>query len=280
MEHVTMDTYEMQSFSVEVLGHLIFARSFKPSIDVLKKVLEHYNAMIECPKERLLDAIIFERQLIASNYAKSLPGVTPIVYYSNVMWEYVYTLAYYLNNNSTIWRKHLLPRMKELARNSAIKEDMNKAEKLVDQYIERRIAFEMDLDTYTEQPDNSNEINQLNQQITNLQQQLAQKDARIAELEAMFNHPHLSFIETEGKSPQDIQWAYQDVTKFIKKPASMATCLLTLQPKGMLKGQERYGDLDNIKAIHQELQENYGITWTYAALCRAINRAKAKKKRH
>ena len=154
MEQITMDTYEMQSLSVEVFGHLIFARNFNPSMDVLNKVLEHYNTIIACPQERLLDTIIFERQVIASTYGSSIPGVSPTVYFSNVMWEYVYTLAYYLNNNSTIWRTHLLPRMKELARNNVIKEDINKAEKLVDQYIDRRIAFEMDLDNI-EQPDNS-----------------------------------------------------------------------------------------------------------------------------
>ena len=279
MEQITMDTYEMQSLSVEVFGHLIFARNFNPSMDVLNKVLEHYNTIIACPQERLLDTIIFERQVIASTYGSSIPGVSPTVYFSNVMWEYVYTLAYYLNNNSTIWRTHLLPRMKELARNNVIKEDMNKAEKLVDQYIDRRIAFEMDLDNI-EQPDNSDAINQLNLQIAQLQEQLAQKDARIAELEALLDHPHLTFIQTDGKSPQSIQWAYQDIEKFIKKPATMAVCILGLQPQGMLKGQERYGDLDNIKAIHDELKEKYGIKWTYAAFCRAIKREKGKKKRN
>jgi len=284
MEQITMDTYEMQSLSVEVFEHLIFARNFNPSIDVLKKVLDHYNTIIACPQERLLDTIIFERQVIASTYGSSIPGVSPTVYFSNVMWEYVYTLAYYLNNNSAIWRAHLLPRMKELARNNAIRDDMNKAEKLVDQYIDRRIAFEMDLDNHIEQPANFDEINQLNQQIktlkakiTELETENATLKTRIAEFESQNKHAYLSFIQTEGKSPDQIKWAYMDIKKAIAGPAEMAECLHNLQVQGKLKNQERYGKLKKIKKIYEELQQAYGFDWKYDALRRALNRINTPK---
>lgn len=283
-----MDVLEQESLRVEVFNHLVFARQVEPSADVLNKMLEIYNAMTQCPVGRMLDGIDYYRQEIARNYGRRVPDVSPTIYYSNVMWEYLYVLSYYFNYDDYHWKKHFLPRMKELARNNIIKDDMTKAEKLVNDYINKRVDLEMDLETnHLDTQQDTEEIKKLQQQITSIQEQLAQKDtiiaekdARIKELEALLEHPHLSFIQTEGKSPQSIQWAYQDIEKAIKKPATMAACLKDLQIKGMLKGQERYGDLDNIKAMHVELKEKYGIKWTYAALCRALNREMTKKKRH
>lgn len=140
-----------------------------------------------------------------------------------------------------------------------------------------------DWEESTKEPSTSSEdpaTEKLRTQITQLQQQLEIKEARIKELEALLEHPHLSFIETERKSPQDIQWAYQDIGDGVKKPATMAACLRDLQIKEMLKGQTQYGDLENIKAIFEELKEKYAVKWTYAALCRAINREKNKRKRY
>ena len=280
-----MDVLERESLRVEVFNHLIFARQLEPSEDVLNKILEKYNAMMQCPVGRMLDGIDYYRQDIAREYGRKLPEVTPTIYYSNVMWEYLYVLSYYFNHDDYHWKKHFLPRMKELARNNAIKDDMTKAEKLVDAYINKRIDLEMDLDTnqIETQPD-TKELIKLQQQIASIQEQLAQKDtiiaekdARIAELEAKLEHPHLTFIQTEGKSPDKIRWAYEDIKKAIESPAKMAECITDLQHHDMLKRQERYGQLKRIKSIHKELQDTYGFTWTYTALCRAINRGKDNK---
>ena len=277
----------MESLSIEVFGKLIYAKIYKPSIEVMEKALGYYNTIIDCPPERLMDKIVSVRQIVAHNHSSSIGNVAPTLYCSNIIWEYVYTFAYYLNHDSAIWKTHLLPRMKTLMRHPGVKEDIAKVHTYVDEYIQRRKEFMADLANYEALPTGTQELEQLQQQIAELKQQLADKDAeiaakdaRIAEYDALLAHPHLSFIETEGKSPQKIQWAYQDIARFVKKPATMAVCLIDLQTNGMLKGQERYGDLENIKAIHDELKEKYGIKWTYAALCKAINKAKAKKQIH
>ena len=118
--------------------------------------------------------------------------------------------------------------MKELTRVAVIKEDLKKAEELVNKYIERRMEFEQDLNNDTPQPDNSAEIDLLKQQIAELQQQLADKEAEIAELKKP-KALRMSFIETNGKDEQNIRWAYEDIFKAIGAPASMAECLCNLQ---------------------------------------------------
>ena len=145
MESAKLDTYEKHSLSLEVFSNLIFAKSYRPTIEVIDKTLDCYNSIIQCPKERLLDMIVFERQNIIRNYNGVIGGFAPTLYFSDIMWEYVYTLAYYLNHNSSLWKTHLLPRMKELTRVAAIKDDLKKAEELVDEYIDRRMVFEQDL---------------------------------------------------------------------------------------------------------------------------------------
>lgn len=274
MESVKMDTYEIHSLSLEVFFHLIFARYYQPSIGVIGKALEHYNSILTAPKQRLLDMIVFERQNIVRNYNAAVSGVTPTIYFSDIMWEYVYTLAYYLNHNSSLWKTHLLPRMKELTRVAAIKDDLKKAEELVNKYIERRMEFERDLNNDTPQPDNSAEIDQLKQQIAELQQQLADKEAEIVELKKP-KALRMSFIETNGKDEQNIRWAYEDIFKAIGSPASMAECLCYLQTLGMLRGQQRTGKIKNIKGLFNEMQEAYGFTWTYDALAHAIKKLKS-----
>ena len=279
MEPVQMDTFELQSLSFEVFHPLFYAKCYEPSLEVLGRAVEHYNTIIDCPSERLLDTIIFERQVIAKAYGKSIPNVSPTVYFSNVMWEYVYIIAYYLNRDSTIWKTHLFPRMRELARHPSVSEDMKKGEKLVDAYIERRKAFETDLGNFDEQSENSEnneEIAKLKKQITELQEQIAAKDAEIAELKRP-KPLRMSFVETNGKEDQKIEWAFEDVFKAIDSPAMMAECLVNLQILGMLRGQQRTGKIKNVKAMYKEIKDTYGVSWTYDALAHAILRIKKPK---
>lgn len=277
-----LDALEHESLRVEVFYHLAFSKKLEPSADVINKVLETYNAMTQCPTERMLDSIDYYRQSIAKKYGHKIPDITPTVYFSNVMWEYLYVLSYYLNHNDYYWKKHFLPRMKELARNNTVKDDMAKAEKLVDAYINKRIELERDLDThYADLPEDTKEIEKLHQQIKELQEQLAQKEAVIAEKEAKIkeletpNAQRLSFVKIEGRQPQEVNNVLEDVYKAIGSPAEMADCLIALQAQNFLKNQERYGKIKRIKKIHDELKKAYHITWTYEALVRAINRRKS-----
>lgn len=152
-KQIEMDELEIQSLSGEVFMHLTYARYYKPDAAVLKEILAIYNSIINYPKNRLLDSIAMVRQQIAAKYGKVMQVINnTTLYYSNLVWEYIYTLAYYLNHNDSLWKKHLLPRMKEYAHHPYVKKDMEIAEALVDKYIAQRFIFENDLDWKEEVP--------------------------------------------------------------------------------------------------------------------------------
>ena len=209
----------------------------------------------------------------------------------NLLWARMYVIAYFYYHDDPFWKKAVLGEMLELVPNSTImRGDVITAVNAINIYFQK----EAKLAAYAMMPSEegvSGSSTQESGRIAELEQQISDKDAEISDLKAQIaelqkqleelekknEHPHLSFIETLDKAPQKIQWAYEDIAKAASGPSEMAGCLHDLQVQGMLKNQERYGKLKNIKKIFTELKNTYHFEWTYPALCRAFTRQKKTK---
>ncbi len=304
--------------NIKVLNEVAFIHSHRLDRmgDIIDKdcatSLKYLNAIYSAGPVDVYDAMIETFATVKQNHSKvSSSAYTPSFFDCYIVWARMYVIGYFTMYEDEFWRKTILPKMYELIPQPALRGEISTIVKYIDKYYKdkqqwmvdsvkagapspddfavfieneelknRVVELEKELKKCKETTPDTDIIKEKDDKIADLQQQIADKDARIKELEALLAHPHLSFIETEGKSPQKIQWAYEDIANSIKRPSTMAVCLLDLQIKDMLKGQDRYGDLENIKAIYEELKEIYGFTWTYAALCKAINKAKAKKQIH
>ena len=245
------------------------------------------------PAERILDLISMTNNALVKQFGKRITQETAVVYYSSVLWEWFYLLAYYIHqfDNDPQWHENYLPHIHSFQIRQIALEEIKKGVALIDLFVAKRKRV-LETQKQIQQAGSSKEnesndskireeyliqITQLKTQLNIVQEENAALKKRIAELEKNNKSIHLSFIETNAKSPDSIKWAYADIEKAIVGPAEMAECIHDLQVQGMLKNQDRCGKLKRIKKIHDELQQTYGFDWTYDALRRALNRITAKK---
>lgn len=282
---IVFDDILCVSLKKEVFIKLPLIKKYVYSDNNFEMLLKSLTTIQGMPEERILDFISLTNDAIVKQFGQRITQETETVYYSSVLWEWFYLLAYYVHqlDQDPQWLENYLPHTKGFQIRNICIEETKKGEALIDQFIAKRKRV-LETQKQIQQPaalqsDNPNDTNAEEHlsQIAQLQQQLAQKDARIKELEALLNHPHLSFIQTEGKHPDAINGVYREIQKTTVGPAEMAECLHDLQVQGMLKNQERYGKLKKIKKIHEELQKNYGFEWSYDALRRALSRKTTKK---
>lgn len=282
---IVFDDILCVSLKKEVFIKLPLIKKYVYSDNNFEMLLKSLTTIQGMPEERILDFISLTNDAIVKQFGQRITQETETVYYSSVLWEWFYLLAYYVHqlDQDPQWLENYLPHTKGFQIRNICIEETKKGEALIDQFIAKRKRV-LETQKQIQQPaalqsDNPNDTNAEEHlsQIAQLQQQLAQKDARIKELEALLNHPHLSFIQTEGKHPDAINGVYREVQKATVGPAEMAECLHDLQVQGILKNQERGGKLKKIKKIYEELQQTYGFDWKYDALRRALNRKNAPK---
>ena len=292
MEEIKFDDLERVSLKKEVFLKLPLLRKYVYSEENFERLIRYLHDIHLQQADRILDAISYVNDELVKKFGQRISSEPEPLYYSSLLWEWIYLLAYYLHqiDLDPLWIENFLPHMKKFQIRPAALNEMNQGEKLINEYIDIRLKVletQRKIDNPTaetcSQQTTDVETQQLSERFAELEQQLADKDAeierlnaRIKELEEQLNVVHLSFIETEGKNPDSIKWAYNDIKKAIGSPAEMAECLHRLQVQGMLKNQERYGKLKKIKKIYDELEETYHFEWTYPALCRALTRLKTK----
>ena len=288
--NIEFDELLCVSLKKEVFLKLPLIKKYVYCDEYFEMLLKSLKLVHEKPTGRILDSISAANDLLVKDFGNRINQETEVVYYSSVLWEWFCLLAYYIHqlDNDPQWLENYLPHAKAFQiRPIAIKETQ-KGEILINKFIEKRKRV-LETQKQLQQPDSPKDENRIapqavaeyNAQIEAFKAKIAELEtentalkARIAELESQSKLPHLTFIQTEGKSPNDIRWAYEDLKKAAESPAKMALCLVDLQHKDMLKGQDRFGKLKRIKDIHKELKDTYGFTWTYSALCTALRRGK------
>lgn len=138
MGKLVMDALTYGSFHQEVIHKLPFLKNHVTSKSFYDKALYYANNINLSPEGRILDVLAVTQAEIISEYGKALPGTSPTMYYSNIMWEYVYILLYYAHYGEQLWIDTILPKMWKMQKNAVIRDEMKKGEQYVDQYINAR----------------------------------------------------------------------------------------------------------------------------------------------
>lgn len=308
MEIIKLDNAELDALKVDVLVKLPFIKMGIP-LEYLKIAHDFVNQLASSNPQRWLDNVSAAYQQICSKTTSTIPNVSPVLHYSELLWVYVCIMSYYLYAHDDVWRNHVLAKMESKLHHTVLKDELQQAKQMIDKEDEKYHTFLIDLHAAESEEkgvvvednkiselrqkltERDSEIDNLNTRISELEaltkeqkQQLAEKDseieslnAHIKELEEQLNVVHLSFIETEGKNPEVIKCVYIDIKKASVGPAEMAECIHDLHIRGLLKNQDRYQKLKNIKKIHKELQDTYHFEWTYDAFRRALKRKTTKK---
>lgn len=290
---IVFDDILCVSLKKEVFIKLPLIKKYVYSDNNFEMLLKSLTTIQGMPEERILDFISLTNDAIVKQFGQRITQETETVYYSSVLWEWFYLLAYYVHqlDQDPQWLENYLPHTKGFQIRNICIEETKKGEALIDQFIAKRKRV-LETQQNLQQPRASKEeslkeskaieeyISQntiLKDRINELEKENATLKARVAELESQIKQPYLSFIQTEGKHPDAINGVYREIQKNTVGPAEMAECLHDLQVQGMLKNQERYGKLKKIKKIHEELQKTYGFEWSYDALRRALSRKTTKK---
>lgn len=141
MGKLVMDALTYGSFHQEVILKLPFLKNHVTSKSFYDKALYYANNINLSPEGRILDVLAVTQAEIISEYGKALPNVTPTIYYSNIMWEYVYILLYYAHYGEQLWIDTIMPKMWKMQKNAVIRDEMKKGEEYVDEYISARRDF-------------------------------------------------------------------------------------------------------------------------------------------
>lgn len=107
-----------------------------------KTSLALLNNMCEGPIESLRDRVIATQAQINSKYKMGNAFVNPTFAVCHFLWGRIYVWAYYFMHNDSLWQQHILPLMIELQKSAKIKEDMHRAEQLLETYFEEQNRYE------------------------------------------------------------------------------------------------------------------------------------------
>ena len=182
MDNIVFDELERISLKKEVFLKLSLIRKYVYSEDNFKKLIKRLNDIHSQPIERILDAISWTNNDLVAEYGQRIKEEPTLVYYSSVLWEWLYLLAYYIHSvdEDPLWLENFLPHMREFQIRQVAIDEMKKGELLIDQYIDRR---EKVLETQEQLGQSVSERTQLLTRIHDYEKLVAQKDLRIKELE-------------------------------------------------------------------------------------------------
>lgn len=98
------------------------------------------NKALQVPPERLLDSLQQVLGSFGNPYNQRIPNAST-VFYSHLMWEYMYLLAFYKKGNDFVWKEHILPQMEQWVANQYVQEDICRGRQLVSKFIDRRVQL-------------------------------------------------------------------------------------------------------------------------------------------
>lgn len=262
MENIQFDEYERASLKKEVFLKLPLLRRYVYSDENFEMLIKYLNNMHNQPMDRVLDVISFTNDALVKRFGQSIPSEKEPLYYSSLLWEWIYLLAYYLHqiDYDTQWIENFLPHMKKFQIRPAALNEMEQGEKLLDQYIDLRVQVletQQRLDNHTadtnSQQTTSREaqhlarIAELEARIKELEEKLEQYEGSSTtgptekQLEETFTYPFrqsqgyplmIDHLIKEAKAASDIQWArhalaiYDNVPSvLLNKPADFKTWL-------------------------------------------------------
>jgi len=284
VKKIEIDELERNAFAVEVIRPLRLLKCWThDNITIMTKAIEHVKLITQYPEDRLMDVIASHREFLRRNNRAEIPNTSPALYMSNLTWEAIYILCYYLFKDIKVWKEQVFPRMIELEPQQRVRDEMKQGEQLVNEFIARRKRLK---EALASTPENAGSfgcdapqaarITELEAHLKEKESEIEKLQARIAELEET-DFFRFSFIRSYDQPVSRIKWSMQDIDKAKESATKTATCLKNLQRNDMLNGQERYGTLKKVKAMFEEMNEHYDLAWDYPALNKALNNLAKKK---
>lgn len=185
MAEIEFDELERVSLKKEVFLKLPLLRKYVYSEENYNRLIKYLHDIHLQHTERILDAISYVNDVLVNQFGQRITQETERLYYSSLLWEWFYLLAYYLHqiDDDPQWKENFLPHIKNFQIRPAALNEMEQGERLIDQYLDARwrvMETQQRLDTKT------SEIN--SQQTTSREAQylarIAELEARIKELEA------------------------------------------------------------------------------------------------
>ena len=194
MAEIEFDELERVSLKKEVFLKLPLLRKYVYSEENYNRLIKYLHDIHLQHTERILDAISYVNDVLVNQFGQRITQETERLYYSSLLWEWFYLLAYYLHqiDDDPQWKENFLPHIKNFQIRPAALNEMEQGERLIDQYLDARwrvMETQQRLDTKT------SEIN--SQQTTSRE---AQYLARIAELEARIKELEEKLEQYEGSS--------------------------------------------------------------------------------
>ena len=141
MNTFEMDEKERISFKKEVIAKLAFIRYMsKADKDPIESALDFLDRVCT-PIDRTLDNISDVRDRISAKYRYSVENITPTIYYGELMWAYMYLIAFYKKSTEPLWTDYILPSMMELVTKTCIRDNIQKGRDLIAEYVKKRKRF-------------------------------------------------------------------------------------------------------------------------------------------
>lgn len=243
MEDIVFDELERASLKKEVFLMLPLLRKYVYSEDNFDRLIRYLHDIHLQPTDRVLDAISYVNDELVRRFGQRITQEPEKLYYSSLLWEWIYLLAYYLHqvDQNPLWIENFLPHMKHFQIRHAAKNEMDLGEKLIDQYIDLRLQvletqrrIDNRITETSSEQDTSSEAKYL-ARIAELEQQLAecQKSAVTdipteKKLEETFTytfrqkqgyHQMIQFLIKETSNASDIQWARHALVIFENRPS-------------------------------------------------------------
>ena len=144
MNQFVMDKREQDFFIDNVINRL---QHVKHVCRVTQKPMEQALVFLNniCQDDypnALIHNIHNVRHSFGKEYAYSVANYTPTVHYSELMWEYMYLLAFYLKSGNPLWMDYALPEMMAMLNNEFVRKEIEYGKKLVLECIEKNKRFQ------------------------------------------------------------------------------------------------------------------------------------------
>lgn len=138
-----IDDIKKKAITSQVFSKTALIKYIDPNIDgEYKTTFSYLNSMCEGCPELLRDRVIATHAQINTKYQMGNVGINPTFAVCHFLWGRIYVWAYYFKHNDSLWQQHILPLMMELQKSAKIKEDMHKAEQLLETYFEEQSQYE------------------------------------------------------------------------------------------------------------------------------------------
>lgn len=138
-----IDDIKKKAITSQVFSKTILLKHIDPNIDGdYRTSFAFLNSMCEGEPESLRDRIIASHAKICTSYKMGNAFINPTFAVCHFLWGRIYVWAYYFKHNDSLWQQHILPLMMELQKSAKIKEDMHRAEQLLETYFEEQSQYE------------------------------------------------------------------------------------------------------------------------------------------